>query len=77
MLQKKLKLGYARASRIIDDLEERGIIGPSEGAKPRKVLLTKQQYMEMNALSSDGKINMNKQDTQSDFEDAEYEEDDF
>ncbi len=77
MLQKKLKLGYARASRIIDDLEERGIIGPSEGAKPRKVLLSKQQYMEMNALSSDGKINMNKQDSQSDFEDAEYEEDDF
>ncbi len=77
MLQKKLKLGYARASRIIDDLEERGIIGPSEGAKPRKVLLSKQQYMEMNALSSDGKINMNRQESQPDFEDAEYEEDDF
>ena len=77
MLQKKLKLGYARASRIIDDLEERGIIGPSEGAKPRKVLLSKQQYMEMNALSSDGKINMNKQDSQPDFDNAEYEEDDF
>ena len=77
MLQKKLKLGYARASRIIDDLEERGIIGPSEGAKPRKVLLSKQQYMEMNALSSDGKINMNKQESTPDFEEAEYEEDDF
>ena len=77
MLQKKLKLGYARASRIIDDLEERGIIGPSEGAKPRKVLLSKQQYMEMNALSSDGKLNMNKQDSTPDFEDENYEEDDF
>ncbi len=77
MLQKKLKLGYARASRIIDDLEERGIIGPSEGAKPRKVLLSKQQYMEMNALSSDGKINMNKQSSETGFDDEIYEEDDF
>ncbi len=77
MLQKKLKLGYARASRIIDDLEERGIIGPSEGAKPRKVLLTKQQYMEMNALSSDGKINLNKQESEPDYDDETYEEDDF
>lgn len=52
MLQKKLKLGYARASRIIDELEEMGIIGPSEGAKPRSVLITKQQYYERSALSS-------------------------
>ena len=74
MLQKKLKLGYARASRIIDDLEERGIIGPSEGAKPRKVLLSKQEYMEMNALSSDGKISMNKSASQPDFEE-DYDED--
>lgn len=76
MLQKKLKLGYARASRIIDDLEERGIIGPSEGAKPRKVLLSKQEYMEMNALSSDGKINMNKQNTEPEYEEV-YEDEDF
>ncbi len=78
MLQKKLKLGYARASRIIDDLEERGIIGPSEGAKPRKVLLSKQQYMEMNALSNDGNINMNKhQANDVPFDMDEDEEDDF
>ena len=77
MLQKKLKLGYARASRIIDDLEERGIIGPSEGAKPRKVLLTKQQYMEMNALSDDGKLNLNKQSSEPVYEDEMYEEEDF
>ncbi len=75
MLQKKLKLGYARASRIIDDLEERGIIGPSEGAKPRKVLLSKQEYMEMNALSSDGKINMNKSSSQTEVE--EFDDEDF
>lgn len=76
MLQKKLKLGYARASRIIDDLEERGIIGPSEGAKPRKVLLSKQEYMEMNALSTDGKINMNKSGSQPESEE-DYDDEDF
>ena len=46
MLQRKLKLGYARAARIMDELEERGVIGASEGAKPRKVLMSKMQYDE-------------------------------
>ena len=46
MLQKKLKLGYARASRIMDDLEEMGVIGPSEGSKPRKVYMSKMQFDE-------------------------------
>lgn len=54
LLQRKLKLGYARAARIIDNLEERGIIGPYEGSKPRKVLVTKQQWYEMNALAQGG-----------------------
>lgn len=51
MLQKKLKLGYARASRVMDQLEEKGIVGPPEGAKPRAVLISKQQWYEMQALS--------------------------
>lgn len=46
MLQKKLKLGYARASRIMDELEEMGVIGPSEGSKPRKVYMSKMQFDE-------------------------------
>ena len=46
MLQRKLKLGYARAARIMDELEEMGVIGPSEGAKPRHVLMSKMQYDE-------------------------------
>lgn len=54
LLQRKLKLGYARAARIVDELEERGIIGPYEGAKPRKVLISKQQWYEMNALAQSG-----------------------
>ena len=45
-LQRRLKLGYGRAARIMDELEKMGIIGPYEGAKPRKVLLTKEQLDE-------------------------------
>ena len=46
-LQRRFKLGYSRAARIVDQMEERGIVGPSEGSKPRQVLLTKEQYYEM------------------------------
>ena len=53
LLQRKLRLGYARAARVIDQMEDRGIIGPAEGAKPRQVLMTKDQLMEMKAGSSD------------------------
>ena len=52
LLQRKLKLGYARAARIIDEMEERGVVGPYEGSKPRKVLITENELMEME-LSSD------------------------
>ena len=46
-LQRKLKLGYARAARVIDELEARGIVGPYEGSKPRTVLMSRERYMEM------------------------------
>ena len=51
LLQRRLKLGYARAARIMDQLEEKGVIGPFEGAKPRKVLMSQQQLLEMQAMS--------------------------
>ena len=51
LLQRKLKLGYARAARIVDELSEKGIIGPFEGSKPRKVLITKEQWYQMQANS--------------------------
>jgi len=46
LLQRKLKLGYARAARIIDELEELGVVGPFEGAKPRQVLISREQWYE-------------------------------
>ena len=53
LLQRKLKLGYARAARIVDELEQRGIVGPYAGAKPREVLITMDQLMEMEAAGED------------------------
>jgi len=47
MLQRRLKLGYSRAARIIDQMEEMGIIGPFEGSKPRQIIITREQWLEM------------------------------
>ena len=47
MLQRRLKLGYSRAARIVDQMEEMGIIGPFEGSKPRQILITREQWLEM------------------------------
>ena len=47
MLQRRLKLGYSRAARLVDQMEEKGVVGPFEGSKPRQVLITKDQWQEM------------------------------
>ena len=47
LLQRRLRLGYARAGRLIDEMEQMGVVGPHEGSKPRQVLITWQQYLEM------------------------------
>lgn len=48
LLQRRLRLGYARAGRLIDEMEQMGIVGPHEGSKPRQVLMSYQQWMERN-----------------------------
>ena len=52
MLQRRLKLGYARAARLMDQMEQEGIVGPSEGSKPRQILITKDQWAAMQGGSA-------------------------
>ncbi|MEI6603183.1 MAG: DNA translocase FtsK 4TM domain-containing protein [Clostridia bacterium] len=56
LLQRKFKVGYARAARMIDQMEERGIVGGFEGSKPRQILISKQQWQEMtmNSMMDEG-----------------------
>ncbi len=53
LLQRRLRLGYSRAARIVDEMEEMGIVGPSEGSKPRQVLISKNQWLEMKLNSGE------------------------
>ncbi len=55
-LQRRLSVGYARAGRLVDGLERMGIIGPPNGSKPRQVLITRQQWLEMNMTRSDNDL---------------------
>ena len=75
MLQRRLKLGYARAARIVDQMEEIGVVGPFEGSKPRQILLTKQQWQEMQTIQGTAPIDSASRQTEfSDFEDSPAEE---
>lgn len=52
-LQRKLKLGYARAARVMDELEELGVVGPYEGSKPRSVLVTREMWLQRKLINQD------------------------
>ena len=67
MLQRRLKLGYARAARIVDEMEEKGIVGPFQGSKPRDILITKEQWAAMQSGT----------DNQMDFDDLADDTEDF
>ena len=54
MLQRRLKVGYSRAARLLDDLEARGVVGPSEGAKGREVLVTEHELAERRSQAAMG-----------------------
>ena len=69
MLQRRLKLGYARAARIVDEMEEKGIVGPFQGSKPRTILINKEQWEMMRSGGTPG--------DQMDFDDLVEEYDDF
>ena len=64
MLQRRLKLGYARAARIVDEMEDKGIVGAFQGSKPRAILITKEQWA---AMKNGGQM------TQMNFEDLSEE----
>ena len=66
MLQRRLKLGYARAARIVDEMEELGIVGPFAGAKQRSILMTRAQWEAMLAGQSGADEQMNFDDMPSD-----------
>ena len=61
MLQRRLKLGYARAARIVDEMEEKGIVGPFQGSKPRNILITKEQWESMKG-SADTQMSIEEMD---------------
>ncbi len=54
LLQRRMNVGYPRAARLIDSLHDRGFVGPFEGSKPRKVLITRAQLMELQAKGDMG-----------------------
>ncbi len=74
MLQRRLKLGYSRAARLIDQLEEVGVVGPYEGSKPRKIMLTKQQWQEMQYVQGTAPVDTIAQEFAAVSDDAAFAE---
>ena len=71
MIQRKFRVGYARAGRIVDQMEERGIISESQGSKPRKTLISKEEWEEM---KEQGDVSFEDSNKEDDYESEETEE---
>lgn len=78
MLQRKMGVGYARAARMVDQLEQQGIVGPPDGSKPREVLMTRQQYLEMVNYKENEQKSMDEyiETAEAELEDSEVQPDD-
>ena len=74
-LQRKLSVGYARGAKIIDQLEEKGIIGPANGSKGREILINRQQWLEMQAYSANKGPFTSENTEQMSFDENEIEDD--
>ncbi len=66
MLQRRLKLGYSRAARLVDQMEELGVVGPFEGSKPRQLLITREQWQEM-SMTGNSAVERLMNDSKDDF----------
>ncbi|MBR6950694.1 MAG: DNA translocase FtsK [Oscillospiraceae bacterium] len=75
MLQRRLKLGYSRAARVVDQMEELGVIGPYEGAKPRQVLISRAQWQEMQMIQGTAPVESLPPEPEDPFPDYESGED--
>ena len=72
MLQRRIKLGYSRAARIVDQMEELGIVGPYEGAKPRSVVIDREGWNDLKiqlGLANDLEKRMASEDSEDEEED--------